>query len=486
MEKWRFIALILTGVILITFSWVWAENDLEPLPFPPTTCSLDLYNADIRAVLKAFARTHDLNIALSEDVKGRVTLSFKDIGLGDAFLTIIQNTGLCYTVREGIVEVDTLKNKNEKLGEMERMQENIEKTSPLITKTYTLKYGINPRETIAKEITKGKEIQDLDELASALKERLSKREGAKVTAINRTNTLIITDIPENVEKIIALVKELDTIPKQIAIEAKISEIGSELIRSLGIEWGGYLNSGQFTTTGGVMGTTGVTMSGGTMGSEVSLSPATEGVGLSGWNYAVNFPASVMGEKVSSLAFMIGKVDKRVLDIQFSALEKEGKSKLLSNPKVITQDNQRAYIMSGTEIPIQVIYPTAPGIVTYMIEYKRAAIELEVTPHVVEDGIYMDVVVARKEPDWSRERPYGVPIDTRSITTKVLVKHGDTLVIGGLVREREERIEKRIPWLSRIPFLGRLFKTEIKRLEQGELVIFITPTILESTEQITES
>lgn len=464
-------------ILFVSFSYVWAGTDLEPLPFPDTLCSMDFYNADIRGVLTGMAKTHDLNIILSGEVRGTVSCSFKDITLSNAFHIIVQNAGLSYTVKDNIVEVDTLQKRNEKLEEIRKIQENIERTSPLITKTYTLRYGTNPRETIAKEITKGKEIQDLDELAGALKERLSRREGAKVTAINRTNTLVITDIPENVERILAILSQLDVPQKQIAIEAEIVEIGREFARSLGIQWGGMHRAGEFAVTGGVTGATGVNTSGATRGEEVSLAPSSGGVGLSGWNYAINFPASITGETPASFAFMIGEVNKHVLDIQISALEREGKAKLLSEPRVITQDNQRAYIMSGTEIPVQVQYPAAPGIVTFTVEYVRAAIELEVTPHVVDEGIYLDVVVAKKEPNYARERSFGIPIETRSITTKVLIKDGTTLAIGGLVSEREVYVKKGIPLLSRIPILGWLFKTEIKTVESNELMIFITPRIL---------
>ncbi len=481
MRKWQGIVILLEIIVFVSFSHVWAENDLEPLPFPDTLCSMDFHNADIKGVLTGMAKAHDLNIILSGEVQGTISCSFKDITLSDAFQIIIQNAGLNYTVRENIVEVDTLQKKNEKLEELKKIQENTEKASPLVTKTYTLRYGINPRETIAKEIIKGKEIKDLDELVDTLKERLSKREGAKVTAINRTNTLIITDIPENVERLLAIIKQLDTPPKQIAIEAEIVEIDTAYARSIGVEWGGLHRAGEFALTGGVDSGTGVTTSGATRGDEVSLPPASGGVGLSGWNYAVNFPASISGESPASFAFMIGEIEKRVLDIQLSALQTEGKAKILTEPKVITQDNQRAYVTSGTEIPVQVQYPSAPGIVTFTVEYKNAAIELEVTPHVVDEGIYLDVIVAKKEPDFANERPFGIPIDTRSITTKVLIKDGTTLAIGGLVNDKEVYLERRTPLLSSIPILGWLFKSKTKTIDSSELMILITPRILENEE-----
>ena len=286
------------------------------------------------------------------------------------------------------------------------------------------------------------------------------------------------------EDIVALIKDLDRPLSQITIEAKITEAISSVAKEMGVAWGGRYKRGEFETSGATgleeyeanrlrgYGSDGVF-------DELTAEtlPITGNVGLSGENLAVNLLAGVSEGKGGAIGFMIGNIGQDVLDIQLSALETKGDLKVLSAPKIITQDNQRAYIKSGYEIPYREFSETSLGRGEYTVEFKTAAIELEVTPHIVDDEVFLDVVVGKSEPDWSRAIGDNPPLLTRSLTTKVRVKSGETFVIGGLKKDYSTKDYEGVRFLHRIPILGWLFKKKVTSKDNSELMIFITPTII---------
>lgn len=490
MNRWKGILTILAlSLAMLPESFGFATTTGEKiLPFPPTLCSMELHDTDVKAILRAFAKEHGLNIIVGEKVEGRVTVSFKDISLNDAFLAIVQNGGLTYTYERNVIEVNTLKEKNAILDERGKNRENEEKATPLVTKAIRLKHPINPRGTISGELPKETEkIKDLEELAEALKKKLSERKGANIAVINRTNTLIVTDIVSSLEKMETLIKELDQPLSQVTIEAKIVEVSTSAAKELGVAWGGRYRSSRFEASGAAglktlesTRTRGYGPEGTTDELEVEIMPQTGNVGLSGENLTVNLPAAVGAGTGGAIGFMIGKIGRNVLDIQLSALESKGEVEVLSTPRVITLDNQRAYIKSGYEVPYREYEETATGRGEYTVEFKTAAIELEVTPHIMDEEIFLDVVVGKGEPDWSKAISGNPPLITRSLTTKVRVKSGETIVIGGLMKEYNTGGKEAVPWLHRIPVLGWLFKKKTSSMDKSELLIFITPTIFGET------
>ncbi len=222
-----------------------------------------------------------------------------------------------------------------------------------------------------------------------------------------------------------------------------------------------------------------------MGAETGTQPSvpqTGNTGLSGSNFIVNLPAAIpLGGPGSSLGFTLGRSATKVLDIQLSALERDGKLKLLAAPRLTTMNHERAWIESGTEIPFRNQSVSGGGVTTFTIEFKSASIELEVTPHVVGDGesqaVFLDVVVTRKEADFARAIDGNPPLLSRTIYTRALVKAGETVVIGGLMRDDTTDTIEKVPWVSDLPFVGWMFRRTQERDEKSQLMIFITPSIL---------
>jgi type IV pilus assembly protein PilQ len=277
-----------------------------------------------------------------------------------------------------------------------------------------------------------------------------------------------------VEKIIEVVRQLDSRTPQVMIEARIVEMNTNFTRELGIQWGGRR---QATTSSGTTVVSG-------------LSGLTGGSGLSGNGLVVNLPAAVGAGTGGALGLSFGNLaDTFDLDLQLSALEISGRAKILSNPRIVTLDNKEAKISTGTEILI----PTTSivtgvssgstgstgsgGSVTSGVTTIDAKLELAVTPHVTPDGqILMHVKTDKKDPDFGRSVQNIPPLNTRSAETDLLVKDGETIVIGGIYTRNEGTTVSAVPWFHRIPILGWLFKKEVKQDVQTELLIFITPTV----------
>jgi type IV pilus assembly protein PilQ len=298
------------------------------------------------------------------------------------------------------------------------------------------------------------------ETSDTVKGLLSKKGSLSVDA--RTNTLLVRDVPDNVARIAEIIKQLDSKTPQVMIEARIVEVNTNFTRALGVQWGGRR---QATTSSGTSVVSG-------------LSSLTGGTGLSGDGLVVNLPAAVGSGVGGALGFTFGNVANTFdLDLQLSALEISGRAKILSNPRIVTLDNKEAKISTGTEILIPTTTIVSGGSTTSGVTTINAKLELAVTPHVTGDGqILMHVKTDKKDPDFSRTVQNIPPLTTRSAETDLLVKDGETVVIGGIYTRNEGATVSGVPWFNRIPILGWLFKKQIKVDNQTELLIFITPTI----------
>jgi type IV pilus assembly protein PilQ len=261
---------------------------------------------------------------------------------------------------------------------------------------------------------------------------------------------------------IALVTELDQPTAQVLIEAHIIEATSETARELGVQWGGLYT-----------------------GSDYWVTPnASDGIGLTGADtvnptsgWASNFPADVSGASVDGAGFALGMIVQSgdlLLSAQLNALEEEGKLNILSKPSITTLDNQTAIIESGDEVPFQTVDDNK-----VQIEYKKAVLRLEVTPHVIEgDTLKMDIITNKDELDFTRTVSGNPTVITKKAETNVVLFDGQTTVIGGLNKQTDRDLDYGLPWLRSIPGLGYLFKGESKSSQMQELLIFITPHILE--------
>ena len=405
--------------------------------------SMEFRDADLKDVLRAISQENQVNIIISEEVEGKLTLSFKDVSLENAFEAILKNNNLMAMEEGGVVRVFK--------SPFKEGEEN------MTTRIIRINFA------------------DVRESQSVVVGFLSKQGTLSVDP--RTNTIIVRDIPEIADRIQTVLKTLDTRTPQVLIEARIVEASTTFARELGVQWGGSITN---NVSDGAYEVTGATDATGT-------DALTEGVGLSGENSVVNLPATVGTGSGGALGFSFGSLDGMVqLDLQLSALEDSGHGRVLSKPSILALDNRVAVISAGEEIKIPVT-TIATGIstgsadssggITSGVTTIDAKLELEVTPHVTPDGlVVMSVRAEKKEADFSRAVD-GIPtLITRTVKTDLLVKDGETIVIGGIETRSESVSESGIPWLSKIPLLGWLFKKETKRDDKRELLIFITPTI----------
>ncbi|MFQ5779958.1 MAG: type IV pilus secretin PilQ [Nitrospiria bacterium] len=406
---------------------------------------MEFRDADLKDVLRALGQEHRLNIIVSDDVAGKVTLSFRDVSFEEALDSILKVNDLI-SFREG----DILRVMKSPFGEGE---------ADLETEIIPVHFA------------------DAEETEESVKALMTKK--GSVTVDVRTNALIIRDYAENIEKIVEVVKSLDSKTPQVMIEARIVEVSADFTRELGIQWGGRFKGGaSFEATGAGSG-------------QAGGPPLTGGTGLSGNNFLVNLPATVGVGSGGAVAFLIGSIGSaRRLDLQLSAMEDTGRGKILSNPRIMTLNNKEAVISSGTEILIPTAAILSTGTqsggggtsvagtgATTGVTTIDAKLELTVTPHITpDDQILLHVRTNKKEPDFSRAVDNIPPLTTQTAETDLLVGNNETIAIGGIFTRIESKLESGVPWLSKIPILGWLFKKQVKNEIQNELLIFITPRI----------
>ena len=415
--------------------------------------SMELRNAELKDVLRALGQENNLNVIISDDVNGKLTLSFRDVTFEEALDSILKINSLT-SFREG----DIIRVMKSPFGEG---------AGDLDTKIIPIHFA-NAKET-----------------NESVKTLLTKK--GSITVDVRTNALVVRDYSWNMQKIVEVVKELDSKTPQVMIEARIIEVNSNFSRELGVQWGGRVfesgPSKTFQTNEATGGTAGSGLTGGT--------------GHSGNSYLVNLPAAVGAGAGGAVGFTIGNVGlTRQLDLQLSAMEDTGRGKILSNPRVLTLNNKEAKISSGTEIliPTTAILSTvvtsgtansatsgANG--TTGVTTINAKLELTVTPHITPDNqILIHVKTDKKDPDYTRQVQNIPPLSTRTAETDLLVGDRETVAIGGIYTRSESKDEKGVPWLSKIPILGWLFKKESTTDIQNELLIFITPSVYKGAEQ----
>lgn len=402
-----------------------------PAENPPATTarlySIEVRESEIGDVLRALAQQSGLNIVFGEGVAGKTSLSFKDVPFKDALEMVIKANGLMYTVQNNVLWVGK---KVDMSGEMSVAIIRLNNADPA-------------------------------SVAPQIKGDLSP-EGTS-TPDTRTNSLVIRDLPGNIEKARKTIKAIDVQTSQVVIEARIVEANSSYSRSLGIQWGGRYVSGRDVVTGS------------------QLLPASSG----GRNFAVNLPAA---SSTSGLGLILGNVTNKILlDIELSAAETRGELKIVSRPKISTMNNKPATIHSGLTFRVKLSQSVVSGGATAGtttttstggLEEIKTGIDLTVTPQISQNGFVMLKIDTNKsDPDFSRTVD-GIPgVAEKSASTNVLVKDGETVVIGGLYRSITTEQENSVPFLSKIPVLGYLFRSKSKSMDNEELLVFITPQIM---------
>jgi len=416
----------------------------EQQAFTGEKISLDFQDADINDILRLIAEVGKVNIIAGGDVQGKITTRMTDVPWDQALDVILKINGLAQERSGNIIRVAPLEKFTNERQERLKAQVTEVQAEPLVTRIVPANYAA------AKD------------LRPNLEKLLSRRGTIIIDA--RTNTMIITDTQASLDAVLALIEKLDRPTPQVMIEARIVESSRTFLRELGIQLG--LSHSQITdktfpnridVRGGVPATN-------TGGLTPPAAPA---------NFLLDLPAAVGLGSGGAIGFSLASIGGSILDAQLSALESSGRGKIISSPKIATLDNTEAQIQSGRKIPVATV--SAEGTRT---EFVDANITLKVTPHVTpNEFIGMKITATKNEADFTQQ-VNGIPtITTREANTDMLVKDGDTVVIGGLYRRTIQSAHSGLPGLSNIPVLGWLFRKERQQDDSDELLIFLTPRII---------
>jgi len=393
-------------------------------------------------------------------VSGKVTLKLTEVPWDQALDLILKANGLGYTLEGNVIRIAKLTDLQREEQERRKLAEERALAGDLGTLTTRVSYA------------KAQELSDVLKKAGALSARGS------INVDTRTNTMIIQDLPSFLDRSKELIAELDRATPQVEIEARIVVTTRNFTRDLGIQWGfNQTQSAAFANTNNLAFPNAVIVAGDqvptTLGIPADLGGQgpNAGIGREGRGYAVNLPAATFNSGIGiSLGNIIGSFN---LDLALTALERQGRGRLLSTPKVTTQNNQAAEIKQGVQIPIQTVANN-----TVTVQFKDAVLTLQVTPQITEAGtVILGVSVENNSPDFAN-RVNGIPpINTQSAKTQVLVRDGATAVIGGIYQSNEQTVQERTPFLGSLPILGYLFRNRSVNSTNNELLLFITPRII---------
>ncbi len=413
--------------------------------------SLDFQNADVRNLFRIFAEISGLNVILSPEVGGSVNIRMMDVPWNQAMEIILTNSALgreCFG--NNIVRVATkvvlaaeasalVAEKNRAVADRTTERD----SQDLVTEVVRINHA------------------DITELSTSLTALRSARQDGRITVDTRTSTLILNDLRHHVNDMLEAIKILDIPTPQVLIEAKIVEISKSFTQELGIQWG--LTGEAISSAPGSLAING----------SANANTAADG---SAFQVDLRQSTDIAAGSVSGFDLLLGGLLPGLdLNVRLEALEKQGKGRILSSPKVTTADNKEARIRSGKQIPYQVT--SAEG---NSIQFVDAELSLTVTPHVTSDNsVYMVIDATKNAADFTQLVGTVPTITTKETHTEVLVGNGDTTVLGGIYESTSTENKKAVPFLSKIPLLGFLFKSFADSDVITELLVFITPTIIET-------
>ena len=437
--------------------------------------SLNFQNVEVRAVLQVIADFTGLNIITSDTVTGSLTLRLKDIPWDQALDIIMQTKGLDMRKNGNVVLIAPREELAVKEKQQLEAQQQISDLEPLQTEMFQLNYQ------------KADAVQKL--LSDKDGKFLSKRGNAVVDA--RTNILFVQDTTARLEEVRRLIRQIDIIVRQVVIESRIVIADDKFSRQLGVRFGmqtGFtLNKRYAGGFGGSLSTQPVvTCTGTTCTRETRTQTPFElasGIASAGYSDSpqlnVNLPVPSPAGQVALTLINLGSGN--LINLELSALEGDSRGKVVSSPRVVTADNQKASIEQGTEIP----YVTpGTGNSPATVQFKKAVLRLDVTPQITPDNRIIMTVEIRKDSVGQFVPVAGggfVPsIDTKNVITQIAVNNGDTAVIGGIYEETVNNDVTKVPFLGDLPVLGYLFKTSNKNIEKSELLIFLTPRVVKES------
>lgn len=419
----------------------------EKFPYTGEKLSLNFQDIEVRSVLQLIADFTGLNLVASDTVSGSITLRLQNVPWDQALDLILKTKGLDKRQIGNVLLVAPA----DEIAAREKLEletnKQIAELAPVRLDIIQVNYA---------------KAADIVALIREDEELISSR--GFISSDVRTNTISVRESTEKLEQIRRLVGTWDIPVRQVSIEARIVRAETNVAESLGIRWGGAaydVNGGNVISIGGSLNTV-----------EEARDAAAGGGGSITFPGALGVDLGVTGDGASSFAIGFGS-DDFLIDLELSALAADGKAEIVSQPRVVTADRQTAKIKSGEEIP----YQEASSSGATSVSFKEAALALEVTPQITPDNkVIMDLTVNQ---DSRGEVTAGIPsINTNEVTTQVLVTNGETVVLGGIFESESATTTTKTPFLGDIPYLGRLFKRTVQTDERSELLIFITPKIIE--------
>ena len=433
------------------------QRKAEHFAYSGEKLSLNFQDIDVRSVLQLIADFTDLNLVASDTVSGNITLRLQNVPWDQALDLVLKTKGLDKRQVGNVLLVAPA----EEIAARERQelesQRQIAELAPLRREVVQVNY--------AKAADIARLFQSVTDREGASEDRGS------IAVDDRTNNIIAYQTQERLDELRRIVAQLDIPVRQVMIEARIVEANVDYDKSLGVRWGGARSDGKWSIYG---------KDGAQTFDEDGRRylPGTDTFG----NYTSDdgvapVPFVDMGVLNSTSGIGIGFItDNVILDLQLSAMEKTGNGEIVSQPKVMTADKETAKILKGSEIP----YQEASSSGATSTSFKEAALSLEVTPQITPDNrIIMEVKVNKDEPDFSQAASTGgVPsIRKNEVNAKVLVTDGETIVIGGVFSNTQSKSVDKVPFLGDLPFVGRVFRRDLVQDRKSELLIFITPRIM---------
>ncbi|MCW7754468.1 type IV pilus secretin PilQ [Desulfobotulus sp. H1] len=432
-------------------TYIEQEDSVMPAmkAFPATPMTLRMQDVDIAVLLRVLCRSVERNVVMSPGVQGRTSLNIVDAPWKEVFLSLLNAHDLTFVEEGSMLRILTREERAAQLASEHRVRV----AEPLVTAVVHVDYA------------------DPEALGANLRQFLQSRrdvgrsadggpDGSAVMVDKNTQSLMIQATRTDLGRILQLIKHLDRPTPQVLLEAHIVEATRDTARELGVQWGGAHRMSSHWIKGGNQ--AGWDVNAG----DASFDPSAGNV--------VNFPVD-LSEGGFSLGYLFRQGGSSLLSVQLSALESQGRLNILSRPSITTLNNQTAIIESGREVPYQSVEDGETK-----IEFKKAAVRLEVLPHVIDHRtLRLEIKTNKDELDWTNAVAGNPAIITKRAETRVVLFDGQTTVIGGLNKEKESRGETGVPFLRNIPLLGHLFKGSTRGSETEELLIFITPRILKT-------
>ncbi len=439
------------------------KRKAERFAYTGEKLSLNFQDIDVRSVLQLIADFTDLNLVASDTVEGSITLRLQNVPWDQALDLVLKTKGLDKRKVGNVLLVAPA----EEIAARERQE--------LEAKKQIAELAPLRRELIQVNYAKASDIAKLFQSVATADGAVPDR--GSITVDDRTNSIIAFQTQERLDELRRVVAQLDIPVRQVMIEARIVEATVGYDKSLGVRWGGNFGGGSKWDIYGKDGARSIKTDDKTGVSQLLL-PGTDTVGnFKLKNGVAPVPFVDMGLVNSTSGIGLGFItDNAMLDLQLSAMEKTGNGEVISQPKVVTSDKETAKILKGAEIP----YQEASSSGATSTSFKEAALSLEVTPQITPDNrVIMEVKVNKDEPDFSQAVNGVPPIRKNEVNAKVLINDGETIVLGGVFSNTQTKSVDKVPLLGDLPFIGRVFRRDIVEDKKNELLVFLTPRIMNS-------